>query len=167
MTNSKKNLTAKDIRSKCRFVGKEDLGTASNLLRYAQDAGFRGTTVDVASTIALSLDLAVLLAAENKHEDAAKKAASALGVLRTQRHTAKIQNARVLGDIKFVCRDGKERTIGAILRWYSECHFKIAAQITEALEYEKNEVARLEEAMIDAAIKLGTTVEEVMKVMAA
>lgn len=167
MTKTNSKLTAKDIRSKCRFVGKEDLVTAANLLRYAHDAGFRGTTIDVASTIAMSLDLAVAFAAENKHEEAAKKAASALGVLRCQRHTATVQNGRNLGDVKFVCRDKQERAIGSILKWYSDCHFKIAKQIEEAIAAEKTAIEAAEEAMIAAAIELGESVESVMKVMAA
>lgn len=134
-----------DLRG--RKVGSEDLATAGLMLKWCENEGFRGTSLQIASNIAQGLGVAVQLSLQGNHEAAAKQAGNVLWVLKKDRTNSKQRNYKALGSIRIECRDGQLRAIGDVTEWYLSVHMRIHEQILKAREAE---VAELESAELEA-----------------
>lgn len=106
-----------------RKVGSDDILAAATVCSWPEEAGLRGPLQEVAVSIAKALKIAASWAAEGRHEEAAKKAASCAYVLK--------RNERV-GKLSLQCRDGKRRTVAEVAEFFSKAHFAIVSQIAEA-----------------------------------
>ena len=115
------------IRRKSRMIGSDDLRLAAGLCRWAEQAGLRGPALKVAEGLATALESCVELSTHDRHFEAAKKAASVMYVLN--------RNDRVAG-ILVDCRDGRKRRLSAVVQWYSDRNFAIAADLAAAEQAE-------------------------------
>lgn len=135
------------IDLKGRKVGSEDLAQAGLMLKWCENDGFRGTSLQIASNIAQGLGVAVQLSLQGNHEAAAKQAGNVMYVLKKDRINSKARNYKALGSIRIECRDGQTRAIGDIVEWFMSVHFRINEQILKARE---TEAAELEAAELEA-----------------
>lgn len=110
-----------------RKVGSDDVLAAATVCSWPEEAGLRGALCQVAEATAKALKIAAEWAAEGRHEEAAKKAASCAYVLK--------RNERV-GKLSLQCRDGKRRTVAEVAEFFSKAHFAIVSQIAEAKKAE-------------------------------
>ena len=135
------------INLKGRRVGSEDLAQAGLMLKWCENEGFRGTSLRIASNVALGLEVAVQLSLQGNHEAAAKQAGNVMYVLKKDRINSQARNYKSLGSIRIECRDGQFRAIGDVTEWYMSVHFRIHEQILKA---RKAEVAELENSELEA-----------------
>ena len=131
-----------DLRG--RRVGSEDLEQAGLMLKWCENEGFRGTSLRIASNVALGLEKAVQLSLQGNHEAAAKQAGNVMWVLKKDRTNSQQRNYRALGSIRIECRDGKFRAIGDVCEWYLSVHMRIHEQILKARENEAKELENSE-----------------------
>jgi hypothetical protein len=141
--NPKNNLPMSEvIRRKSRMIGSDDLQSAMNLCKWAEQAGFRGPNLVVAESLAPAFEGILELSTRSKHYEAAKKAKSVEYVLK--------RNDRVQG-ILVDCRDGRKRKLIQVVSWFADRQFRIAQDIMEAEESEAK--VRATAAVADAASK--------------
>jgi hypothetical protein len=160
--NAKNNLPMSEvIRRKSRMIGSDDLGTAANLCKWAEQAGFRGPNLVVAESLAPAFEGILELSTRSKHWEAAKKTASVLYVLK--------RNERV-ANILVQCRDGRTRKLSEVVSWFMSTHFKIAQDILEAKEGEAEIAAKAAnvraaaEAALQNAERVSTKLQAAKKV---
>ena len=132
------------IRRKSRMIGSDDLQTAANLCRWAEQAGFHGPQLQVAEGLAKAFDAVLELSTRSQHYEAAKKAKSIEYVLK--------RSERVAG-MSVDCRDGRKRKLAQVVSWFADRHFRIAQDIADALDAEALEAARVAEEAAKAAVK--------------
>jgi hypothetical protein len=131
-----------DLRG--RRVGSEDFRTAAMMLQWAEQAGYRGTSLVIASNVAQGLLTAVGLSEKGQHEAAAKQAGNCLWVLKNDRVHSKNANHKAIGSMVIDCRDGQKRAIGQIVEWFTGVHFRIHEQIQQAKTAEAEALATAE-----------------------
>ncbi len=144
------------IRRKSRMIGSDDLQTAANLCRWAEQAGFRGPVLQAAEGLAKAFDSILELSTRSQHYEAAKKAKSVEYVLK--------RNERVAG-ILVDCRDGRKRKLKDVVSWFADRHFRIAQDIMEAEENEAVIAAKAAELQA-AADSANQNAERVSKLIA-
>jgi uncharacterized protein (DUF1684 family) len=145
--NVRNNLPMSEvIRRKSRMIGSDDLSTAANVCKWAENEGIRGPMLQMAASLAKAFEDTLLLSAQSKHYEAAKKAKSTEYVLK--------HNSR-LARLSIPCRDGKRRTLDKVVGWFADRHFRIAQDIEEAQASEAKIAAQVAEiqAVADAAQK--------------
>jgi hypothetical protein len=149
-----------DLRG--RRVGTEDFNTAATMLQWAEQAGYRGTSLKIAANVAQGLRVAVELSEKGQHEAAAKQAGNCLWVLKKDRGNAQTANHRALGSMVIDCRDGQKRAIGQIVEWFTGVHFRIHEQILEAkaAEDEALATAELEALQYAASVAQGQSIAQ-------
>ncbi len=124
------------IRRKSRMIGTDDLQTAANICRWAEQGGLRGPALQVAESLATAFDSTLHLSTRSQHREAAKKASSILYVLK---RNEKVQNLTV------DCRDGRKRKLKDVVAWFADRHFRIADDIEAALDAEAEVAAKAAE----------------------
>lgn len=124
------------IRRKSRMIGSDDLQTAANICRWAEQGGLRGPALQVAESLATAFDSTLELSTRSQHREAAKKASSVLYVLKRNEKVANL-----LVD----CRDGRKRKLKDVVSWFADRHFRIADDIEAALDAEAIAAAKAAE----------------------
>ena len=147
------------IDLKGRKVGTEDLEQAALLLQWAEQSGYKGSDLTVATAVAGGLRVAVEMAERGEHEKAAKQAGNCLWTLRKNRELCNKQNRRNLGSLEIQCRDGQTRRLGNIVEWFAGVHSRIHDQIEAAKATEDEELANLEMESLQFAASVATGVE--------
>jgi len=138
------------IRRKSRMIGSDDLQTAANVGRWAEQAGLKRPTLAAAEGLAKAFDSILALSQSSQHYEAAKKAKSVEYVLK--------RNERVAG-LLIDCRDGRKRKLAQVVSWFADRHFRIANDIAEAEEHE----ARMAEIRKNAAEAKAKAAEVIAK----
>lgn len=146
------------IRRKSRMIGTDDLQTAANICRWAENEGLRGPALQAAEALAKAFDSILVLSQTSQHFEAAKKAKSVEYVLK---RNERIQNLSV------DCRDGKKRKLAQVVSWFADRHFRIAQDIAEAQEAEAIIQAKADELKAVADKAVASTKKLVAKVRAA
>lgn len=144
-SNTRRPLPMSEVlRRKSRMIGSDDLGTAANICKWAENEGIRGPMLQVAASLAKAFEATLILSAQNNHYEAAKKAKSTEYVLDHNPRLAKLN---------IPCRDGKRRTLDKVVGWFADRHFRIAQDIEEAEANEARIAAQAAElqAVADAA----------------
>jgi len=144
--NVKNKLPMSEVlRRKSRLIGSDDLNTAVNICRWAENEGIRGPLLQTAAILANAFESTLRLSAQSKHYEAAKKAKSVEYVLKHNPRLAKLN---------IPCRDGKRRTLDLVVEWFADRHFRIASDIEEAQANEAKIAAKAAEiqAVADAAL---------------
>jgi hypothetical protein len=144
------------IDLKGRPVGSEDLESAALMLQWAENSGYKGKSLTIASNVALGLRLAVELSLRGEHEKAAKQAGNVLYVLKKDRVNSKQGNYRCVGDLVIDCRDGQKREVGAICTWFMGVHNRIHEQINQAKAEEAEALANSELEALQFAASVAT-----------
>lgn len=150
------------IDLKGRPVGSEDMEQAALMLQWAEQAGFRGTDLDVAGAVAQGIRSAIEMAMRGEHEASAKQAGNCLWVLKKNREYCNAQSRHSLGSIDVPCRDGQTRKLGNMVEWFAGVHGRIHEQITtakaaEALEDEKQANLEMEALQLAAMVTKGVS----------
>lgn len=132
------------IDLKGRKVGSEDMEQAALMLQWAEQSGYRGTDLDVATAVAQGLRVAVEMSERGEHQASAKQAGNCLWTLKKNRELCTKQNRRNLGSLEVQCRDGQTRRLGNIVEWFTGVHSRIHEQIEAAKVTEAEELVNLE-----------------------
>ena len=132
------------IDLKGRPVGGEDLTTAALMLQWAEQSGYKGTDLKVATAVSQGLRVAVEMSERGAHQAAGKQAGNCLWVLKKNKELCTKQNRRNLGCLEVQCRDGQNRQLGNIVEWYAGVHSRIHEQIEAAKIAEAEELANAE-----------------------
>ena len=114
---------AEILRRKTRLTGSEDLRNVIQALRYAEAALNFNEEIDAANEIADELESALGLTTTHDHLGGSRVAAQTLSLLHAE---------AAVSSLKVQCRDGKQRPVGIIVRWFADVHCRIAATILEA-----------------------------------
>lgn len=149
--NRRRNIPESEvIRRKSRMIGSDDLNTAANVCRWAEQAGFKGTDLTVAEGLAKAFEAILALSQTSQHYEAAKKAKSVEYVLKRNDKVSKMT---------IDCRDGRKRKLAQVVSWFADRHFRIANDIAEAQETE----ARMAEIRKNAAEAKAKATEVISK----
>lgn len=151
------------IDLKGRPVGSEDMETAALMLQWAEQSGYRGSDLKVATAVAQGLRVAVEMSQRGEHEKAGKQAGNCLWVLKKNKELCTKQNRRNLGCLEVQCRDGQIRKLGNIVEWYAGLHSRIHSQIeaAQAIEAEALQNAELEALQFAASVAEGKALQSV------
>jgi hypothetical protein len=144
------------IDLKGRAVGSEDMEQAALMLQWAEQSGYKGTDLNVATAVAKGLRVAVEMSKRGEHEKSAKQAGNCLWTLKKNRELCTKQNRRNLGSLEVKCRDGQIRKLGNIVDWFTKIHSRIHEQIEAAKVVEAEELANLELETLQFAASVAT-----------
>lgn len=115
------------IRRKAKLIGSDDITAVINICKWAEQSGFYGMSLAIASSVSKALEMALEFSTHNQHFEAFKKSDS---IKRFLKRSETVSNILVL------CRDGKKRKLINVVDWFANLQFNISEDIEFALQHE-------------------------------